>query len=360
VPSGEALESRFATAMAALAAPWPAAAAVSGGGDSLALMLLLAGWAKAENRPEPVVLTVDHGLQPESSKEAERVRKLAAAAGLKAHILSWKGAKPSADLEAEARTARYTLMGRWCAENRVPALYVAHTLEDQAETFLLRLARGSGVDGLAGMRPISALPVPEFRQIRVIRPLLGFTREELRGFLQERKIAWSDDPMNADPRFSRARVRAAWPQLTGLGLTPPRIADAAEHLARARAALEQLTEDFLRRGARFGENGAALDPLRLKMLPRELGLRALAKLLSQVSAEEYRPRFDSLERLFDSIAGGTLGGGATLHGCIVAPARTGEQVFGTATITVSRESSRNVREPAAPAPRTRGKARPGN
>jgi tRNA(Ile)-lysidine synthase len=343
--------------MAAIAAPWPAAVGVSGGGDSVALMLLLASWAKADGKPGPTVLTVDHGLRPESHKEAQAVQKLAASASLKAHILEWKGAKPSADVEAGARAVRYTLMGRWCAENRMSALYVAHTQEDQAETFLLRLARGSGVDGLAGMQPVSPLPVPEFRDIVLVRPLLGFTREELRSFLKDRKVAWSDDPTNADTRFARARVRAAWPELIELGLTPPRIADAAEHLARARAALEGLTDDFLRRGVRFGEDSAALDLLRLKMVPREVGLRALAKALSQVSGEEYRPRFDSLERLFDSIVRGTLGGGATLHGCIVAPARTGAQVFGTATITITPESSRNVGEPAAPAPRKSEKGR---
>jgi tRNA(Ile)-lysidine synthase len=343
--------------MVRVADMWPSAVAVSGGGDSMALMLLLAGRAKEEGRPDPVVLTVDHGLRPESHKEAERVRKLAIAAGLSAHVLQWKGAKPSSDIEAEARAARYALMGRWCAENRVPALYVAHTQEDQAETFLLRLARGSGVDGLAGMQLVASLPIPEFQQIRLVRPLLDFTRDELRAFLKERKVAWFDDPMNADSRFSRARVRAAWPQLIELGLTPSRIADAADHLARARTALEQITDDFLHRGARFSEAEAAIDPLRLKLLPREIGLRALAKALSYVSGEEYRPRFDSLERLFDSIVGGTLGGGATLHGCIVAPARAAEQIFGTATITISPESSRNVTEPAAPAPRTSEKGR---
>jgi tRNA(Ile)-lysidine synthase len=346
--------------MAAAGAPWPAAVAVSGGGDSLALMLLLAEWAKAESKPEPVVLTVDHGLRPDSKKDADHVQKLAAAAGLKAHTLVWKGTKPASDVEAEARTARYSLMGQWCAEHHIPALYVAHTLEDQAETFLLRLARGSGVDGLAGMQPVSPLPALEFREIQLVRPLLAFTRDALRDFLKQQKVPWSDDPMNAEPRFARARVRAAWPQLTELGLTPERISNAAEHLARARAALEELTNDFLRRGARFGENSVALDPLRLKMLPREVGLRALAKALSQISGEEYRPRFDSLERLFESIVGGTLGGGATLHRCIVAPARAGEQAFGTATITISPESSRNVKEPAAPAPRTTGKGRSGN
>ncbi len=337
--------------MAGPGPPWPAAVAVSGGGDSVALMLLLSAWAKAQGRPQPVVLHVDHGLRPGSQKDAEQVAKLARAAGLKSHILVWKEKKPKSDIEAAARAARYALMGRWCAEHETPALYVGHTLEDQAETFLLRLARGSGLDGLAGMQPLAPLPVPEFAGINLARPLLDFTRGELRDFLQSRKVAWVEDPMNAEPKFARNRIRAAWPQLAELGLSPPRIADAARHLARARAVLEGLTEGFLQRGVRFAEPGALLDALRLKMLPREVGLRALAAVLSRVADEEYRPRFESLERLFESVVGGTLAGGATLHGCMVAPATPKDQVFGSATITLSRESERQSREPAAPSPR---------
>jgi tRNA(Ile)-lysidine synthase len=321
---------------------------VSGGGDSVALMLLLTDWAKGGKHTGPVVLTVDHGLLPNSHKEAERVCKLAGAAGLKAHVLVWKGGKPSADIEAEARQARYALMGAWCAEHKVPALYIAHTEEDQAETFLLRLGRGSGLDGLSAMQPVSPLPIPELGRIKLVRPLLLFGKAELRDFLRLRKVEWSEDPMNSDPRFARARLRAAWPQLEELGLLSSRIADAARHLARARAALEEMTEGYLQRGTRAGEDGIiTLDPLRLKMLPREIGLRALAAALSKVSGEVYRPRFESLERLFDSLLKGSLGGGATLHGCIVAPAAAREQVFGSATVTVSREPPRKVKEPAA-------------
>jgi tRNA(Ile)-lysidine synthase len=186
-----------------------------------------------------------------------------------------------------------------------------------------------------------------------VRPLLDFGRQELRAFLASRKIEWVDDPMNADPRFSRARLRAAWPQLIELGLGPQRLADAAQHLGRARAALETMTEAFLGRGTRFADGAAAVDSVRLRMLPREVGLRALAKLLSLVSGEEYRPRFESLERLFDAILGDALAGGATLHGCIVAPAPVRDQVFGSATVAILREPVRKLREPAAPPARKR-------
>jgi tRNA(Ile)-lysidine synthase len=339
--------------MQGIGAPWPGAVGVSGGGDSIALMLLLADWAKAENKPAPIVLSVDHGLRPDSHKDAEHVKKVARDAGLKAHVLTWKGGKPASDVEAEARAARYRLMGEWCRDNEVPALYVAHTLEDQAETFLLRLGRGSGLDGLSAMRAVSPLPVAEFAAVALVRPLLEFRRDELRAFLKGGRVDWRDDPMNTDPRFARARVRASWPTLEDIGLSPVRVADAADHLGRARAALEELTQGLIQRAVHFGPESAALDPLRLKMQPREIGLRALAAVLSRVSGEVYRPRFDSLERLFDSIVSGTLGGGATLHSCQVAPASAAGQAFGSATLTISREKPRDAREPAAASQRKR-------
>ncbi len=333
----------FDAAMDALiesGAPWPGAVAVSGGADSLALMLLLAAWAVARGKPAPIVLTVDHGLRKGSDDDARAVTKAAKAAGLEAHVLAWQGAKPKADVEAEARNARYALMGEWCRAHEVPALYVAHTADDQAETFLLRLARGSGLDGLSAMRAIAPFPQPGFESLGVVRPLLELSRESLRTYLKAQGQGWSEDPMNADPRFARTRLRAAWPALEALGLTVPRIADAAAHLGRARAALEDVTGDLMRRAVRYEGEGAVLDPLRLKMASREIGLRVLAAVLGRVSGEPYRPRFDSLERLFDAMAGGTLGGGATLHGCRIAPAPRLLAAFGTATLLVERETGR--------------------
>jgi tRNA(Ile)-lysidine synthase len=338
-------------ALRASGAAWPGAVAVSGGGDSVALMLLLAAYAKQSKLPPPVVLTVDHGLRDDSAKDAKTVARIATDAGLKAHVLTFKGAVPKSDIEAEARNARYQLMGDWLKAHQVNALYVAHSMEDQAETFLLRLARGSGLDGLSAMRAIAPYPLPGFETLRVVRPLLDFPRVALRDYLKAKKQSWLEDPMNADPRFARSRLRAAWPQLEALGLSATRVADAADHLGRARDALEDMTEALLGRAARFEQDGAFLDSVRIKMAPREVGLRALAKVLSRVSGESYRPRFGRLERLFDSIRDGTLAGGATLHGCIVAPAARGVPAFGTGTLHITREKGRAEREvPAVPEP----------
>ncbi|HVV28836.1 MAG TPA: tRNA lysidine(34) synthetase TilS [Rhizomicrobium sp.] len=320
----------------------PAAVAVSGGSDSLALMHLLGGHARAVGRPAPVVLTVDHGLRAGSAREAKQVACWAGKAGLKAHILAWRGSKPKTGVEAAARAARYRLMGAWLAKHGIATLFVGHTQDDQAETFLLRLARGSGLDGLAAMRARVPWPEPGFAGLAVARPLLGFSRAELRAFLEGIGQPWLDDPMNDDESFDRVRIRKAQDALAQAGLSPARIASAAAHLARARAALETVTEAVLVRAARPQGEAVLLDPQALAAAPREVGLRALAAVLMQVSGHPYRPRFDALERLFDRIAAGGPGGGATLHGCHIGPAAKARAGSGARLLRVRPESPRKT------------------
>jgi tRNA(Ile)-lysidine synthase len=318
------------------------AVAVSGGSDSLALMHLLAGHAQARGAAPPLVLTVDHGLQKSSAANARQVAAWAKQAGLKAQVLTWTGVKPKSGTEAAAREARYRLMGEWLTKKNIATLFVGHTGDDQAETFLLRLARGSGLDGLAAMRPRAPWPVPGFADMVVARPLLGFRRADLRAHLKSRKQAWLDDPMNDDPAFDRVKIRKAMAALAPAGLTVERIASAAAHLARARESLEIVTEAVLARSVRGGEGGVLLDPAALAAAPREVGLRALAAVLRAVSGQAYRPRFESLERLFDQIGGGRLGAGATLHGCHIRPAGKSGKDFGEGALWLSPESPRKT------------------
>ena len=325
-----------------LAAPWPAAVAVSGGADSLALMHLLTSWAAIRALPAPVVLTVDHGLLPDSALMARKVIAWAREAGLKAVSLVWKASKPDADIEAAAREARYRLMGDWLRDNGLSALYVAHTEDDQAETFLLRLARGSGLDGLSAMREFAPFPVSSADKLLLVRPLLSVSRATLREHLVSRGLRWIEDPMNVDSRFARARIRAAWPALEALGLERARIADAAAHMSRAREALDWATLAVAQRAVRIEGDVAAVDSHALVQAPREVALRLLARLLMVLGGQNYRPRFDSLERLFDAIARGAYKA-ATLHGCIVAPAPRARAVFGSGTILIRPEAKRRVR-----------------
>jgi tRNA(Ile)-lysidine synthase len=319
---------------------WPGAVAVSGGADSLALLLLLADWAAGRGLSPPVALTVDHGLQLQSGRQAENVARRVARRGLSAHVLRWRGRKPVADIESAAREARYRLMGDWCRKNGVRCLYVAHSLDDQAETFLLRLVRGSGVDGLAAMADVAPFPSPNSESLRVVRPLLSMSRAKLRAFLSGSGESWLEDPMNSDMRFARVRLRAAWPALRDLGFTAERIAAAARHLGRARAALDADTVALLAHASRMQSAFMLLDAKAICGAPEEIGLRALASALTQVSGQHYRPRFERLERLLGAIRAGTLGRGKTLHGCCIGEAPSRDAIFGSQTLRIVRETGR--------------------
>lgn len=322
------------------AAPWPAAVGVSGGSDSIALMLLLRDWAKAQRVPPPLVLCVDHGLRPGSAAEARQVVRWAKAADLTARVLTYQGPPPQSDVEAAARQLRYDLMGAAARKAKLAAVYVAHTQDDQAETVLMRLARGSGVDGMAGMRVVAPYPAPEHSGLVLVRPLLGMTRLGLRAWLEEAGQSWLDDPMNGDPRFLRVRIRQAWPLLESLGFSRQRLADTATHFARARQALELATAAVLNRTVAPVEGGLLLDSEALAAAPPELGLRVLAAVLSEVSGALYRPRFERLQALYAAIGAGTAVSGRTLQGCRIGRAPRGRRDFGPQTLLITREKGR--------------------
>ena len=338
---------RFADAVKALnleIAP-PIVLALSGGGDSVALMTLLGHWAldggRSRAKPSLHALIVDHGLRAGSVGEAKKTAALARAAGWHAHILKWLGDKPKSNIEDAARKARYALMGKLCRLHKARFLFVGHTRDDVAETFLLRLGRGSGVDGLSAMRVVAPYPLDGFEELAIVRPLLDFGREELRGYLEKEGIGWHEDPMNKDPRFLRTRVRALMPALEAVGVSQQRIVDAARHLARARAALEADMEALLRTYARIDISGTALfDRDALHVAPREIGLRALSKLISEVSGAKYRPRFERLMALYSSLCATAKFRARTLQGCRIGPAPKRLQLFGVGTIEIKREKAR--------------------
>lgn len=307
-------------------------------------MHLFAHWCEEMRGAAATVLIVDHALRDSSKEEAAKVETWARAQGFDAHILSWQGRKPVSGIEGKARQARYALLGEWCAAHDVRSLLVAHTLDDQAETFLLRLGRGSGVDGLSAMKPRAAFPVAGVENVEVLRPLLEIGRAELRAYLTARGTPWFEDPMNVDSRFARARLRKALPALEAAGIPARRIAEATRHLARAREALEAETKAFLATHARLeNRDFALLDASALGRTNRETGLRALAALLLTVSGKAYRPRFERLEPLFDSIIAGTFTGARTLSGCRIGRAPKAGAVFGPSTLLIARESPRRSR-----------------
>ncbi|MGE5475947.1 MAG: tRNA lysidine(34) synthetase TilS [Bacteroidales bacterium] len=289
------------------------AVAVSGGADSLSLALLADEWARARGG-EAVALTVDHGLRADSAAEAAQVGRWLAAAGIRHHVLTWQGAKPAADIQAEARAARYRLLEEWCRAEGVLHGLLAHHRDDQAETLLLRLGRGSGVDGLAAMAPVA-----EGFAMRWLRPLLPVPRARLAATLAARGQDWVEDPSNQNPLFARARLRALMPVLAGEGMSPARLADTARRLGRARAALEDMVAQAAARWAELHPAGyAVVDADAFRQSSDEVGLRLLSRLVRALGGGIYPAREERLEALHRRLRGG-LPRAATLGGCRVAP-----------------------------------------
>jgi tRNA(Ile)-lysidine synthase len=283
--------------------------AVSGGADSLALCLLADAWAR-ERDGIVVGLTVDHGLRPEAAAEAARVGGWLAARRIRHHTLTWRPPSGLRNVQAAARAARYQLLFGWCASAGCLHLLTAHHREDQGETLLLRLARGSGLDGLAGMAPCR-----ETTTCRLLRPLLAVPHARLVASLQDAGQGWIEDPSNRDDSYARVRLRGSAGLLAREGLGPARLAATARRLGRAREALEDGVARLLARAVRLHPAGfAELAADRLVEAPPEIGLRALARIAATIGGADHPPRLERLERLYRALREG-LAAGRTLAGC---------------------------------------------
>jgi tRNA(Ile)-lysidine synthase len=214
------------------------ALAVSGGSDSMALLRLADQWSNKTVKIS--VLTVDHGLRPEAAAEAAKVAEWSVGLGLEHHTLRWEGVKSNTGLQAKARAARYDLLSRWCRANDVTFLLTGHTLDDQAETVLMRQARTDTAESLAGIWETA-----DWDGVKVFRPLLGQSRADLRAYLTSLGQPWIDDPSNLDRRFERVRVRQALAQEGRPDLQKIELADIAERAGRAARALALATEQWL-------------------------------------------------------------------------------------------------------------------
>jgi tRNA(Ile)-lysidine synthase len=212
--------------------------AVSGGPDSVALMWLAARWRRSLARgPRLVAVTVDHGLRAESAREANDVKRLARSLDLAHQTLRWTGVKPKTGLPAAARTARYRLLAKAARDHGATHILTAHTRDDQAETLLMRMLRGSGLAGLSAM--VRQTPRDG---VMLARPLLNISKSQLVATLKKAKIGFADDPTNRDIHFTRPRLRALMPALAAEGGDARNLARLAARLARANAAVEVLAD----------------------------------------------------------------------------------------------------------------------
>ncbi|MTH77693.1 tRNA lysidine(34) synthetase TilS [Paracoccus aestuariivivens] len=263
--------------------------ALSGGGDSTALMHLAHAWAQGRVL---MAATVDHGLRAESAEEARQAHRAASALGIPHATLLWQRDNDAGNLMAEARDARLRLLSGWAMRNNLDAVLLGHTMDDQAETLLMRLARGSGVDGLAGMADSrSAFGT------RWLRPILGVSRAELRDWLTARGIAWIDDPSNENADYDRVRIRKA---LQVLDLPALQLAQTSANMAMARDALQDFAMQVAT-GAK-AQNGVLRLPLTaFRRAPQEIRRRLLVAGLRFVTGGDYPPRREAVLHVLNAL-----------------------------------------------------------
>jgi tRNA(Ile)-lysidine synthase len=282
--------------------------AVSGGPDSTALLVMAADWAKRLKRrlkrsPKLIAVTIDHGLRSESRREALAVKRLAERLGVAHRSVRWRGEKPGSGLQEAARAARYRLLAQEAVRAGFEHIVTAHTLDDQAETLLFRLARGSGLSGLAGMARTSSLPACGEREIFLLRPLLSIPKARLVATLKEGGIGYNNDPSNRDPRFARTRLRTLLPQLAAEGLDAKALSRLGVRMRRAEAAIE-----FAVGAARsalapapWRKRGPIAFPAKsFRELPAEVGLRLLGRAIAHVG-NEGPVELGKLEVLYESL-----------------------------------------------------------
>jgi tRNA(Ile)-lysidine synthase len=311
---------------------WPLVGlAVSGGPDSLAMLYLYARWRSIQTDPPATyILTVDHQMRAASGSEADTVAAHAKSLGLAHDTLVWSGSKPTTGLLNAARDARYRLMSeRLARELPSPrALLTAHTQDDQAETVLMRLGRGSGLTGLAGIKPQRLLSLEH--SVTLIRPMLKVPKSRLEATLISLGISWTNDPTNADLRFERPRLRLSATARHEVGLSNAALAQTAARLSRADAALN-LEARALERSAVVVDPGvsAAIDRLKFNASPDELRIRLLDRLLRLLGGVSPPPQMSEVERLNERWPHLPQ---VTLGGCLIVP--------GPATVSIFREPGR--------------------
>lgn len=291
--------------------------AVSGGSDSVAL-LHLAAERVGRSGLRIKAVTVDHGLRPQSAAEAHSVAASCKSLGVEHATLLWQGWDGTGNLQDQARRARYRLMADWAKAEGVVAIALAHTADDQAETFVMRLARQAGVDGLSGMAERR-----EAHGIVWLRPLLQVERQQLRDYLAAKDIGWSDDPSNEDCRFDRIKARQAMAALAPLGIDARSLSAVVSNLRDARQALELQTQAVAESIASIDAGDVVFDRAGLAAQPVEIGRRLLVHATKWVSSAEYGPRGPSLAEAHMALLNGT---DCTLHGCRLLAVKSGFRV----------------------------------
>lgn len=270
--------------------------AVSGGGDSIALLLLIYKWAQ-ETKKTILVATVNHDLKPTAEDEANQVSLFCSKLGILHSVLTWKNWDKKGNVQASARKARYQLLTKWAVENNISCVALGHNRDDVVENFFIRLSRGAGVDGLSQM-----LPSFELDNIIYLRPLIDVSREELRTFLKVTKNKWIEDPANDDQNFHRVRIRKSLSLLDQMDINTESVITASKNLRDASQALDIYTRVVAKECVSFKDGDIIFNVPLLLNHPIEIQRRLLLKAILFLAKSEFGPRSSELSNLMTSFS----------------------------------------------------------
>jgi tRNA(Ile)-lysidine synthase len=260
-----------------------------------------------------LALIVEHGLRAESAQEAADVAARLCAMGIETEILPWTHDAVTSRVHVRARDARYRLLVEACKRRGIAKLFLAHHADDQAETVLMRFAKGSGIDGLAGMKDIT-----DFEGIRLIRPFLTLRKDNLVALCEANNIVYVTDPSNEADKYARGRLRKVMPLLADEGLTVERLVDLSDRAREAKDALDHYAFSFLRQHVLVKEGCSfLLDVGSLRGEPRAVGLRVVAMILMFFSGDSYPPERKPLLDFYRWLVDQDEDGARTLGGCLL-------------------------------------------
>lgn len=274
--------------------PKSLAVAVSGGGDSMALVMLLNEFV-LKKKIKLVALTVDHKVREGSSEEALEVGKILQKKKIAHEILEVDVKKlPQKNIESKLREARYELLLSYCKKHKISHLFLGHIIGDVAENFLIRLFRGSGLDGLSTIAEVS-----EVSKINLVRPLLNFEKADLQKYLKAKKVKWFEDESNLDEKFLRNKIRNFFATFEEKNLIHQRIKNASDEIAKMRDLFDDLMLNEARKTLQFERSHFLIDHKNLCEIEEKFALKILALAAMEISEKNYKPRLTDLKKFYE-------------------------------------------------------------
>ncbi len=293
--------------------PRKIAVAISGGSDSMALTILLQKFC-LEKKIKLSAITINHNMRESSTIEASQLHQILRKKKITHEILEIDPKKiPTSNIEARLREARYELLYQSCIKQKIEFLFLGHQLDDVAENFLIRLFRGSGLDGLSSMQELAS-----FKKIKLARPLLNSSKIELQRFLFDQNVEWFEDESNLDEKFLRNKIRNFLDTIPDKNLIQKRIKNTSDELTKIRDSFDEILLSEARKILEFSETGYFLiDLTKIKKIDEKIALKILALVLLEISGQVYKPRLEKLRRFYEWMITDLAHKPKTFYGCII-------------------------------------------